>query len=104
MALYHTRTEDILAPVFGILTLSRSTSVLSMAGEKEDIARVILMLAPLDLTEQQLAYMSYLSILLIESEEQTKVFKEETISSIQSLLEEKSKTFLMRFINEGVDT
>lgn len=104
MALYHTRTEDILAPVFGILTLNRSTSVLSMAGEKEDIARVILMLAPLDLTEQQLAYMSYLSILLIESEEQTKIFKEETISSIQWLLEEKSKSFLIRYINEGVDT
>ncbi|MFB4210518.1 BglG family transcription antiterminator [Shouchella sp. JSM 1781072] len=104
LALYHTRTADIIAPVFGILTLTTPVTVQSMAGENEEITRMILMLAPIQLTEQQLAYMSYLSILLIESEEQTRLFKEESIAEIKSLLEEKSKTFLIRFINEGVDT
>lgn len=102
LALYHTRTSDVVKPIFSIVSLTEKTSVASMASGQEDISRVLIMLAPVELSESKLEYMSFLSILLIESEEQTSLFKAGSVKDIQRFLELKSRDFLTAYITKGV--
>lgn len=102
-ALFHTRTDDVKEPVFYVLTLKQKVTVPSMASGKEAVNRVLLMLAPNTLDEHKLSLMSFISILLIGSEDQTRIFQRGTITEIVSLLEQKCREFLLTYINEGVD-
>ncbi|WP_078392118.1 BglG family transcription antiterminator [Shouchella patagoniensis] len=102
-ALFHTRTDDVKVPVFYVLTLKQNVTVSSMASGEEAVNRVLLMLAPSSLDEHKLSLMSFISILLIGSEDQTRIFQRGTIAEIVSLLEQKCREFLLTYINEGVD-
>ncbi|GAF14483.1 mannitol operon activator, BglG family [Bacillus sp. JCM 19046] len=103
LALYHTRTSDVMRPIFTVVSLTNKTTVASMASGEEEISRVLVMLAPVDLSEDKLEFMSFLSILLIESEEQTNLFKSGSIETIQQVLDQRCREFLAAYISKGVE-
>ncbi len=103
LALYHTRTSDVMRPIFTVVSLTNKTTVASMASGEEEISRVLVMLAPVDLSEDKLEFMSFLSILLIESEEQTNLFKSGSIEAVQQVLDQRCREYLAAYISKGVE-
>lgn len=103
LALFHTRLNEIKRPVFVFLDLKTEAQVASMADGNERIKRAILMLAPEALAEQELAFMSFVSILLIGSDDETALFYQGREREITQFLEQKCREFMISYINEGVD-
>ncbi|PAD13526.1 hypothetical protein CHH74_11250 [Shouchella clausii] len=103
LALFHTRLNEIKRPVFVFLDLKTEAQVASMADGNESIKRAILMLAPEPLAEQELAFMSFVSILLIGSDDETALFYQGREHEITQFLEQKCREFMISYINEGVD-
>lgn len=89
--------------MFVFLDLKTEAQVASMADGNESIKRAILMLAPEPLAEQELAFMSFVSILLIGSDDETALFYQGREHEITQFLEQKCREFMISYINEGVD-
>jgi mannitol operon transcriptional antiterminator len=93
MALYHTRSRDVLEPSFTIYTVAKPIKVLGMDGEKMGMKSFILMLSPEDASERVLEVLSSLSSLLIESEESISVFQSNDQGRIETLLTRRFDQF-----------
>ncbi|MDP4086482.1 MAG: BglG family transcription antiterminator [Bacillota bacterium] len=96
MALFHTRTDHILEPSFTISVLPKPIKVLGMDQEFINMKHLVLLLSPQRTSDQTLEVLSFLSTLLIESEE--------SIADFQSMDEETIVSFLAarfdQFFNE----
>ncbi|WP_147535930.1 BglG family transcription antiterminator [Bacillus marasmi] len=96
MALYHTRTDSVLAPSFSIYALEEPLLVKGMDGSQMEMTQLILLLSPLRASEWVLEVLSYLSAMLIESEESITIFQ----SNQQVLIEELLTTRFDEFFTE----
>jgi mannitol operon transcriptional antiterminator len=86
MALYHARSPHVMTQIFTIYVLEKPVEVIGMDQKEMEISSLVLMLSPEETAEQALQVLSYLSTLLIESEE--------SISMFQSGDQGKIKTYL----------
>ncbi|WP_017729352.1 BglG family transcription antiterminator [Halalkalibacterium ligniniphilum] len=101
LALFHTRSDEIKKPLFTIYELETPVIRKGMDGEKILVKRILLMLAPLKIEEHQLAFLSYVSALVIDSEAHTRIFEQGTEEEVGSLLSEACHIYLLSIINKG---
>lgn len=94
LALYHTRSNDVIRPSFTLHSLSNPLIVQGMDGEKMKIDRLILMLAPEDTKSEVLEVLSFLSSLIIQSQSSMKLFQSGNEIEIRNFLSDRFRSFL----------
>lgn len=86
MALYHTRTNEIYSPIFAIYSLKHPIELNGMDNTRMNVQHMMLMLSPVDASSMEMEVLSYISSLLIESEDATKIFQSNDEENILELL------------------
>lgn len=100
MALFHTRTRNVLEPCFSMYTVASPIEVVGMDGSRIGMKSFILMLSPEEASERVLEVLSYLSTLFIESEENISVFQSSDQDSIEALLSGRFDQFFDEKLKE----
>lgn len=103
LALFHVRTEEIEKPCVSMCELKAPALRKGMDGMSVPVKRALVLLAPLNLSEQRLSLMSSISALLIKSEAHTTVFEKGSETEIRALLAESCQNYVRNLINQGVD-
>ncbi|MBU8879295.1 BglG family transcription antiterminator [Bacillus sp. FJAT-29790] len=96
MALFHTLSPHVMHPSFGITVLQTPIKVAGMDENEVEMKFLVLLLSPTNTSEKALEVLSYLSSLLIESEENIAVFQSQDYVKIAGLLTAR----LDQFFNE----
>ncbi|MCM2675454.1 BglG family transcription antiterminator [Alkalicoccobacillus plakortidis] len=102
LALFHTRTEQVLKPVFTMLRLDVEESLASMGDKPVIVNRVILMLAPIDANQNLLDLLSSLSVMLISSDEHTRIMETGTEAEIKKLISQHCFEYIQKLVQKGV--
>ena len=100
MALFHTRSPHVIKPSFMIATLNKAITVVGMDGVEMNMKFLILLLSPANASEKTLEVLSFLSSLLIESEENIHAFQSKTQEKIAELLTERFEQFFDQKLTE----
>jgi mannitol operon transcriptional antiterminator len=100
MALYHARTENVLSPSFSIYSLKNPMEVRGMDGSLMDMNYLVLLLAPEAASEKALEILSFLSSLLIESEESISIFQSNDFETITAFLASRFDHFFTEKLQE----
>ena len=93
MALFHARSPYVIQPIFTIMTLNKPITVLSMDGIEMNMKFLVLLLSPANASEKTLEVLSFLSSLLIESEENINAFQSNIKEKIAGLLTDRLGQF-----------
>lgn len=102
LALFHTRTEHVLKPVFTMIRLDAEEPLASMGDKPIAVKRVILMLAPSHANQQLLDLLSSLSVMLISSEEHTHLIENGDAGEIKKLLSQHCFEYIQKLVQKGV--
>ncbi|MFK3938396.1 BglG family transcription antiterminator [Alkalihalobacillus sp. NPDC078783] len=102
LALFHTRTEHVLKPVFTMIRLDAEEPLASMGDKPIVVKRVILMLAPSHANQQLLDLLSSLSVMLISSEEHTHSMENGDAGEIKKLLSQHCFEYIQKLVQKGV--
>ncbi|WP_449355130.1 BglG family transcription antiterminator [Virgibacillus natechei] len=94
LALYHTRSGDVKSPSFTIYSLSHPIMIKGMDGEEMKMERMLLMLSPEDTHQEVLEILSYVSSLIIKSQESMTLFQSGDEAQIRKFLTEEFQAFL----------
>ena len=94
-ALYHTRSKDIIQPIFSIYTLTYPLTIQGMDNESMTINTILLMLAPEKAQQEVLEVFSFLSSLLIQDEVSLRLFSSGDREKVKNYLSEQYRTFLL---------
>jgi len=94
-ALYHTRSKDIIQPIFSIFTLTYPLTIQGMDNESMTINTILLMLAPEKAQHEVLEVFSFLSSLLIQDEVSLRLFSSGDQEKVKNYLSEQYRTFLL---------
>ncbi|WP_066070912.1 BglG family transcription antiterminator [Neobacillus soli] len=86
MALFHARSSHVKEPIFGITVLQTPQKVVGMDDNEMEMKLLLLLLSPAHTSEKTLEVLSFLSSLLIESEETMTVFQSANYERIAGLL------------------
>ncbi|WP_374717383.1 BglG family transcription antiterminator [Neobacillus sp.] len=100
MALYHARSVHVIKPTFVINYTDSPIKVIGMDQKDMEINVLLLMLSPVHTSEKSLEVLSYLSSLLIESQETMDTFQSHDYSRISALLAAKFEQFFNDKIKE----
>ncbi|WP_251028953.1 PTS sugar transporter subunit IIA [Bacillus sp. ISL-18] len=100
MALFHARSPYVIQPIFTITTLNKPIRVFGMDGVEMNMECLILLLSPANASEQMLEVLSFLSSLLIESEENSNVFQSIIKEKIAGLLTDRLGQFFNHKLTE----
>ncbi|TES47028.1 BglG family transcription antiterminator [Halalkalibacterium halodurans] len=100
LALFHTRSRDVTIPYFAMYEWGTPSLRKGMDNSLILVERVVLMLAPQDLEEVRLEYLSYLSTLIIESEETMRLFERASEQAVFARIYESSQAFVQEKINK----
>ncbi|MFK3961696.1 BglG family transcription antiterminator [Guptibacillus hwajinpoensis] len=92
LALFHTRTPEVKKPVFTIVRLMEPVQRKAMDGSFIEMDTVLLQLAPEDSPIESIEIMSYISSLIIESNESIALFSGSNQESIGLYLANKMKS------------
>ena len=98
MALFHTRSEHVLKPSFTIYVLKHPVRVDSMDQTQIEMEHLLLLLSPENASDSSLEVLSFISSMLIESDESTSIFQSRDQERIRSFLTAK----LDPFFNEKI--
>ncbi|UOQ92546.1 BglG family transcription antiterminator [Halobacillus shinanisalinarum] len=94
LAIYHAKLREIIQPCFMMITLKKEARVLGMDGEMMASDRFIIMLAPSNLTSRGNEVLSYLSSLIVEEKECTKVLESDDEEQMKNYFSNKLYHFL----------
>ncbi|MDQ0202014.1 BglG family transcription antiterminator [Neobacillus ginsengisoli] len=100
MALYHARSVNVIAPTFTIYTLKNPIEVPGMDNAYMKMKHLVLLLAPVIASEEEMEVLSFLSSLLIESEETISIFQSENKEQISALLTSRFDQFFTEKLQE----
>ncbi len=95
LALFHTRSEDVLRPSFTVHPMKLPVILRGMDNKDTEVTRILLMLAPENWSSQGIELMSYISTLIIENESSIDIFENGNEQTLFSFLEKKLKAYLM---------
>ncbi|WP_342707799.1 BglG family transcription antiterminator [Anaerobacillus alkalilacustris] len=101
MALFHTRSVHVLKPSFKIINLSNLMSLKGMDQSQIDVDNILLLLSPLNSTQQVLEVLSYISALIIEDEKSVEIFQSKNKNLLSAHLTSKFEQFIYEKINEN---
>ncbi|QPA32339.1 BglG family transcription antiterminator [Thermaerobacillus caldiproteolyticus] len=74
LALYHTRSSEILLPSFTIYTLTKWQTVKGMHEKQMKVNKILLLLAPESAAQETISVLSHISSLVVKDEESMDVF------------------------------
>lgn len=94
LALFHARNSEVKTPIFQIFPLENKMTVPAMGGNNMDASTFVVLLAPEKFAQQGLEVMSYISAMLIESEQTTRILESADSSLITSFIIQKLNQFL----------
>ncbi|UJL45847.1 BglG family transcription antiterminator [Virgibacillus sp. NKC19-16] len=94
LALYHTRSGDVNAPNFTIYSLNHPIMIKGMDGDTMKMERMLLMLSPEDTHQEVLEILSYVSSLIIQSQESMTLFQSGDEAQIRKFLTKEFQAFL----------
>jgi mannitol operon transcriptional antiterminator len=100
MALFHARSNHVVEPCFTIYIPQDPIEVMGMDQNGMLMNVLLLMLSPENISDKPLEVLSYLSTLLIESEENIAVFQSRDQNSILSLLTANFDQFFTKKLME----
>ncbi|WP_413377355.1 BglG family transcription antiterminator [Alkalihalobacillus sp. 1P02AB] len=100
LALFHTRHQQINQPFFSIYQLQEPLLRRGMDNQSILVERILVLLAPETFTEHRLALLSYISALIIESEQSTHLFEQEKELEIKQFLANRFKEFLQETLQK----
>ncbi|RKL65850.1 PTS sugar transporter [Salipaludibacillus neizhouensis] len=100
MALFHARSDHVEKPVFIINDLTNSSRVDSMDGETIEMTRILLMLGPTDMSEEETEVLSSISSMIIDSEESTALFESGTEKEISNHISRKMIVFYQNHLKK----
>jgi mannitol operon transcriptional antiterminator len=100
MALYHARSLHVTEPVFIIYALRYEKEVMGMDQNMMEMEFLVLMLSPEEATEGEMEVLSFLSTLLIESEDSISVFQSGDQSKIEVFLTKRFNLFFAEKLKE----
>lgn len=86
IALYHTRSNAVLQPVFTIYRLRNPLTVQGMQQESQSIDTILMMLAPDDASDESLEVLSFISSLLVQQSATVKLFTKGNENEIKQFL------------------
>jgi mannitol operon transcriptional antiterminator len=98
LALFHTRTPEVKKSVFTIGRLMEPIQRKAMDGSLIEMDTVLLQLAPEDSPAESIEIMSYISSLIIESNESIALFSESNQESIGLYLANKMKSYVEKLL------
>ena len=93
IALYHTRSTDIVKPTFSIYTFKDPLTVQGMDGKSMPIDTILLLLAPEITYKEVLEVLSFLSTLLIQDPKSVAIFTSGDETKIKQYLSEQFYKF-----------
>lgn len=99
MALFHARSSQVSTQTFTIYVTPKPIEVLGMDQKEMEIRSIVLMLSPEETAESSLEVLSYLSSLLIESEESISVFQSDDKEEILAYLTARFDQFFTEKLN-----
>ncbi|GIN85959.1 transcriptional regulator MtlR [Heyndrickxia sporothermodurans] len=82
IALFHARNEQVIQPAFHLIDLKSPQILKSMDNKTIHAERILLLLAPEDACAEMLRITSYISALIIKSEESIHIFETATKSQL----------------------
>ncbi len=88
MALFHCRAETVQELVFQVVHLDAACPVKGMDGGQVQMRNLLLMLAPLEMTDREQEILSLISSSLIESDEALMIYSSSNESMIRNKLED----------------
>jgi mannitol operon transcriptional antiterminator len=91
LALYHTKSDLVNEISFTIARLSQPLTVIGMDGSEVVINTILLMLSPLDTTDESLEVLSGISSLIIRDEHSINVFQNGSENGILDLMAKECK-------------
>ncbi|QIZ06115.1 transcription antiterminator [Priestia megaterium] len=100
MALFHARSAHIFTQTFTIYVTQNPIEVVGMDQREMEIKSIVLMLSPEETAESSLEVLSYLSSLLIESEESISVFQSDDKEEIVTYLTARFDQFFTEKLNK----
>ncbi|GAA0352859.1 BglG family transcription antiterminator [Bacillus horti] len=103
LALFHARHESIPTPSFSIYSLHEPLLALGMDQEEMEIKQVILLLAPLNASDQEMELLSYISTLIIEDEKSLELFHSTDFEAISSYVTNKFEQFYLTQFTNTID-
>ncbi|MBV7508751.1 BglG family transcription antiterminator [Bacillus sp. sid0103] len=99
MALFHARSPYVITPTFTIYRTQQPIEVVGMDQKQMEIRSILLMLSPQETAESSLEVLSYLSSLLIESEESIALFQSDQQEEILAYLTARFDQFFTEKLN-----
>ena len=94
LALFHTRHEDVLKPSFTVHTLWEPITMRAMDGTDIEVSHVLMLLSPNPYHEIGLEVLSFISSIIIESEQSIALFESSHEADIRSYLANKFEQFV----------
>ncbi|MED4036630.1 BglG family transcription antiterminator [Niallia taxi] len=96
LALYHTRSNKVAYPSFNIIDAITAYELKAMNGGSEKVTRILLLLAPFELTSSTLELLSFISSLIIQSQTSIKLFENGTKDELAHFI---SNQYLKNYIH-----
>ncbi|MCX8002656.1 MAG: BglG family transcription antiterminator [Anoxybacillus mongoliensis] len=93
LALYHTRSEDVLQPSFTMYTLVHPQMILGMDQQPMTLNRLLLLLAPKHAQDDMLQVLSHVSSLIIKDEETMELFSKGSKEQIYAFVSVQLEKF-----------
>lgn len=93
LALFHTRSKDILQISFTIYSINEPVKRKAMDDSDIQVENILLLLAPENPSKQELELLSYISSLIIESEETIQLFQSQDEGKIAVFLSNRFERF-----------
>ncbi|WP_280771499.1 BglG family transcription antiterminator [Salipaludibacillus daqingensis] len=99
LALFHARSEYVIAPIFVVHDLKQSFQLKAMDGNMINMTRVLIMLGPTEMTEEESRILSAISGIIIESEESTALFQTADSDALANFISEKLFNYYEEYFN-----
>ncbi|MEN2769048.1 BglG family transcription antiterminator [Ornithinibacillus xuwenensis] len=94
MALFHTRSDDIVVPSMRIYPLRNPLNMKGMDHEEMQVDTVLMMLAPEKTSKEVLEVLSFISNLFIQHEDNARLFESGNEARIKEFLSKQFQKFL----------
>ncbi|HZH59869.1 MAG TPA: BglG family transcription antiterminator [Metabacillus sp.] len=89
LALFHARSEAVVRPSFHIIDLQTPMMLRAMDNERNEVVRILLLIAPQDAKPEELEIMSFISASIIESQESIQMFEKAAKSGLTQYISQK---------------
>jgi mannitol operon transcriptional antiterminator len=100
MALFHARSIEVIEPSFIISVIQKPLEVFGMDQSSIEMKHLVLLLSPVETSKPVLEVLSYISTLLIESEESISTFQSNDQERILAYLTAKFDLFFQEKLQE----